>query len=313
MRSSLDIRNQSATNRTIASRTRLRLLACGGLLAATCWVRAAYPPQDPAASLDLLLRDVWAQGSDKAYTLYMGKSAVPMAPAARQSFAADMLELAKTSHLTGISIQGNNPRSYRKNDLPSAEVINTAGFIHFLRPAPKGDQITERIYLNVHPDHAAEVMRFVVVELMQPKSSRRPGEPASPATPVERKIPETKIAGPSGLVNRADSILIYACSLADVEWALACLADYQAAHPGHFLPDLPAATHPRLTGVGTAAEPAASLKGGSFGAYLSGVAEKALHTKPAPADFVAFRTSVRQIMRDDGVDPDHPDRLTRRP
>jgi HopA1 effector protein family len=98
-----------------------------------------------------------------------------------------------------------------------------------------------------------------------------------------------------------------------VDRALARLSEYQASHAGHFLKDLPAATRPRLIGVSTAAQPAASLKADSFGSYLSMVAKAAMSQQPPPADFAEFRKRVRARMTADGVDPDHPDRLTRRP
>lgn len=54
-------------------------------------------------------------------------------------------------------------------------------------------------------------------------------------------IGSTKVADPSGLEHRTDSILIYARSLEDVDWALGRLAEYQKSHRDHFLLDLPAA------------------------------------------------------------------------
>lgn len=288
------------------------LLVCILSAAAGC-LRAAYPAQDPAASLDLLWQDVWAQGGRNAYVLYMQKEKVPMAATARASFAKELLELAKTPHLSGVAIQSDKSRYYRKEQLPQLDVINGAGFIHFIRPTPKGSRVTERIYLNVHPDHAVEVMRYIVTELLQPESSRLPGQSSPAAAPIRRGITSAKLAGPRGLMTRADSMLIYACSLADAEWAVGCLAEYQAEHRDHFLPDLPAGTRPRLIGVSTAAEPPPALKSASFGSYLAAVAEKAMKTEPAPADFAAFRARVRQLMIDDAVDPDHPDRLSLTP
>jgi hypothetical protein len=35
--------------------------------------------------------------------------------------------------------------------------------------------------------------------------------------------------------------------------------------------------------------------------------------QPAPTDFADFRKQVRAVMTDEGVDPNHPDRLTHRP
>jgi hypothetical protein len=257
---------------------------------------AAYPPQDPSASLDALLRDVWAKGADKAYELYMGKGETPMAADARQSFARRMLEIAQNANVGVLVLQKDKNEGYPKDRLPGPEAFRDAYFVHFIRPDFRGDGVEERIYMNVHPDHAADVMAFLVRDVLQ-----------------RNGVLEAKVATPSGLVNRADSIVVYSRSLADVDWALGRVAEYQSTHRDHFLPDLPAATKPRMVGVSTAAEPAESLKAGSFGTYLANTIGKAMGSQPAPRDFEDFRQRVRSRMKADGVDPDHPDRLTRRP
>ena len=275
------------------------------LLAAAAVIQtlvAAYPPQDPASSLDALLHDIWAQGAGKAYELYMGKTNLPMDPAARESFTEKILDLAKGPNVAAIILQKEKMEVYPSKKLPEASQFAGAYFVHFVPASFGTDDITERIYINVHPDHAADVIGFIVRELFQP------GPEGS-----RRGIVEAKLATPSGLSTRADSILIYAHPLAAVDRALARLSEYQASHAGQFLKDLPAATRPRLIGVSTAAQPVASLKADSFGSYLSMVAEAAMSQQPPPADFAEFRKRVRARMTADGVDPDHPDRLTRRP
>ena len=285
----------------------MRTLLFGFWLSASALVQAAYPPQDPSASLDALLRDVWAQGVDKAYTLYMGKSTVPMDPAARQAFPQAMLDLAKNANVAGIILQKNKMEFYPQSHLPSPEAFGGAFFVHFMRSDFNGGSINERIYMNVHPNHAAEVIRFVVEELLKPDSSDRAAPGVDAAASTKRGIVSAKVADPSGLETRADAILIYAGSLADVDWALGRLSEYQASHGGYFLKDLPAATRPRLTGVSTAAEPAASLKSGSFGSYIAHAAQAAMSQQPPPADFAEFRSRVRTVMAAEGADPDHPD------
>ena len=272
-----------------------RRLLLAWLVIGPALVRAAYPPQDPSASLDALLRDVWAQGAGKTYDLFMGKNRVPMSAAARAAFPKEMIELAESYSLAGMLLQKRKSEFYEKGHPAKVEAFADAYFVHFMRSDLKSDAITERIYLNVNPDHAAEVIRFLVKEV------------------VTRGIVEAKVATPDGLEMRADAILIYASSLGDVDWALGKLEGYQAQHGGHFLKDLPAATRPRMTGVSTAAEPVASLKADSFGSYLTKCVEMAMKSPPAPADFTEFRKRVRAAMSADGVDPDHPDRLTRRP
>jgi hypothetical protein len=283
----------------------MRRHALRSLLAAAAVIQtlvAAYPPQDPAASLDALLHDIWAQGADKAYELYMGKANVPMDGAARQAFPAKMVELAQGPNVGAMILQKAKSEVYGRNKLPEPSRFDDAYFVHFAPESFGPDDINERIYINVHPDHAADVITFIVRELFQPGSEGS-----------RRGVVEAKVATPSGLSTRADSILIYLRSLTDVDRALARLAEYQTSHAGYFLKDLPAATRPRLIGVSTAAQPVSSLKAESFGSYLSMVAESAMKLQPPPADFAEFRNRVRARMVADGVDPDHPDRLTRRP
>ena len=82
----------------------LRTLALACLLAVPALVRGAYPPQDPSASLDARLHDIWAQGVDKAYSLYQNKSKVPMAPEAREAFAGGILHVAEKANVDGITL-----------------------------------------------------------------------------------------------------------------------------------------------------------------------------------------------------------------
>jgi hypothetical protein len=91
---------------------------------------AAYPPQDPSSSLDALLRDVWARGPEGVCT-------------------------RRPHHAPEIEMQVS-PKSH----LPDAQAFAGADFVHFLGPDTKLDTITECIYLNLHPDHIAEVMRL---------------------------------------------------------------------------------------------------------------------------------------------------------
>ena len=258
---------------------------------------AAYPPQDPVASLDALLQDAWQKGADKAYALYMGKSRVRMSKAAREAFPKDILEIAQSPNVDRIVVQKPKTEVFATNKLPGPEVFDGAYFVHFLRAGLSGPKIAERIYVNLHPDHATEVMRFVVKELLSVES--------------QHNVLIAKVATPAGLEVRADSMVIYSESLADVDWALERLAEYQKQHLDHFLEDLPAATRPRMKGVSTAAEPEKSLKAESFGSYLDLIIKDAMKQEPKPASFEEFRGRIQARLKADGIDPAHPDRLTR--
>ncbi len=255
---------------------------------------AAHAPQDPASSLDAWLHDVWVKGVDRAYALIVEKDAVPMNSAARQAFSREMLELAGSPNIAEVAIQKQKFQRYPKNQLPSEQEVDGAGFVHFSRADYNANMITERIYIDAHPDHAAEVMGFVIRELMT-----KPG------------ISLAKVAGPSYLPTQMDSMVIYARSLADVDWALVRLSQYQASHRDYFRPELCVATRPRLIGVSTAAQPSSPSE--SFGTYLVHAAQSAINQQQRPADFADFRSRMRAVMTTEGVDPEHPDRLTRRP
>jgi hypothetical protein len=193
--------------------------------------------------------------------------------------------------------------------------VGTAGFVHFRRGDFGKTPITERIYMNVAPEHAAEVMAFVVKDLMAPQSV----EPVEPGVPMfrmeQRGISIAKVASSTGVESRADTVVMGASSRADVEWALERLQEYQAAHPDHFLTEVPAATRPEvgLTGVATAAEPPQSLGSGSFGTYLETIVTEVMNGTPPPATLADFKAQVYAKMRVDGIDPNHPDRLSRKP
>jgi acetyl esterase/lipase len=204
---------------------------------------AAKSIQDSALSLDTWLRDVWAIGVDKAYALIIEKSAVPMGTAARLAFPEEMLKLAESPNISEMVLQKQKFQHYPKSHLPSPREVESAAFVYFSRDDYKGNMVTERIYIDAHPDHAAEVLGFVVRALMG-----RPG------------IMESKVAGPSSLPTQADSIVFYACSLVDVDWALELLSKYQTSHPDFFRPELCAGTRLRLIGISTAAGRQINLK-----------------------------------------------------
>jgi hypothetical protein len=137
-------------------------------------------------------------------------------------------------------------------------------------------------------------MGFVVRDLMT-----RPG------------IREAKIAAPPSLPGMVDSIVIYACSQADVDWALQRLSEYQSNHPDHFRPEIVPATRPRMTGITTAAQPDQASE--SFGNYLVHFAKSAMEQQPPPAGAEDFRKRVHAQMQAANIDPSQPDRLNHKP
>jgi uncharacterized protein DUF4157/type III HopA1-like effector protein len=273
---------------------------------------AAYAAHDARSSLDMLLRDAWQRGPQAdVYNLYSQRSTrTPMSAEARQRFGAEVRALAGNDEMGSIVLQnGQVMTPFRPNNPPLAAAIEGAGFIHFYRADYDSSRITERIYLNVHPDHASEVFTFVVNDMMPAVE-----HPYGADVGIHRMhgITAAKIGGPRVSEARADTLVIYCQSQADVQWGLERLAAFQAAHPDAFLPEMPAAAQPTagLVGVSTAAQPTAGMPQ-SFGTYIADVVGRARSTQPPPTTYDEFRNRVRSLMQQDGIDPDHPDRLTR--
>jgi uncharacterized protein DUF4157/type III HopA1-like effector protein len=273
---------------------------------------AAYAARDARSSLDMLLRDAWQRGPQAdVYNLYSQRSAqTPMSPEARQRFGGEVRALAGNEDLGQIVIQNRDVMThFTPAHPPSAAQIEGAGFIHFYRSDYDSTRVTERIYLNVHPDHASEVFGFVVNDMMRPVE-----HPYGADVGIHRQhgITAAKIGGPRVSERRADTLVIYCQSQADVQWGLDRLLGFQAEHPGAFLEEMPAGAQPvlGLWGVATAAQPTAGLPE-SFGMYIENVVNRARSTQPPPATYDEFRNRVRSLMQADGIDPDHPDRLTR--
>ncbi|HSG82058.1 MAG TPA: T3SS effector HopA1 family protein, partial [Gemmatimonadota bacterium] len=101
--------------------------------------------------------------------------------------------------------------------------------------------VKERVYLNVRANVATDIMKYVVTEFVDKMAG----------------VDEAKIAGPQGVADRADTIVIYTSNKAASDQVVAQLREYQNQHgTGAFLSELPAMTARQLPGVSTGAEPA---------------------------------------------------------
>src|SRR5581483_922368 len=99
---------------------------------------------------------VWAQGADKAYDLYMGKANVPMSAAAQEEYPRRVVEIGRDDNCAGMILQKDQSEFFPKDHPPAPGAFQGAYFVHFMRSDFHGEGIQERIYLNVHPDHALD-------------------------------------------------------------------------------------------------------------------------------------------------------------
>lgn len=282
---------------------------------------AADAPRTSKESLARFLERVWREGAENAYSIYSKRSnnkALPISDAARQSYPKDLAALRESPNVDQFVIQNRVLTGFEKGKKASEALIAQGAFLHFYRSDFDPAQITERIYVDVDPNHATEVMGFVVSNLMTPEVYST--QPVAPGVEnmhrIERRgVTGAKVAGPNAVRGRTDSLVIYCRTRADVDWALEKLQVYNAAHPDHFIDEVPAATNPELgfIGVSTGAHPDPSLNSESFGAYLANVTSQVMSEPNRPQDYATFVQRVHERLISQGIDPDHPDRLTRRP
>jgi hypothetical protein len=179
-------------------------------------------------------------------------------------------------------------------------VIDMAGtFYHFMAPTPC--EVTERVYLNVEANHATDIMKYVVNEIVDKVAG----------------VYEAKIAGPGGVADRADTIVIYTVSANVSNQVVALLQAYQNRHgAASFIDHLPAMTERRLPGVSTGAEPAPvnvvrrkAMPGRqSFGSLRADLIYKALQDSKGGPEFFEL---IVKYFRDAGLNANDPSIQTR--
>ncbi|RDU96874.1 GNAT family N-acetyltransferase [Trinickia dinghuensis] len=136
-------------------------------------------------------------------------------------------------------------------------------FYHFLPPnAIRPDYPYERIYINAMPEHAADVMTFLVRNVMDDHQ----------AYP---DVDSAKVSSPLVAHARVDNIVVYTKDSESAERVLNALSEYQQAHPDHFGIEVPAMTQGVLPGISVGAEPPPEKGNVSFGQLRSDAIWKA--------------------------------------
>lgn len=277
-------------------------------------VPSAAPAAAPssAESLDALLDRLLEAGAtpNQVYGFYAKGSAPARAPlTAGQShdYVQKIRALTENRPEDSTALE-------QKTGAPLAEylVADPGGgrtFYHFLPPdaiSPLDHEVEERIYVNAVPEHAPDVMTFLVKHVLDDHQSY-PG------------IHSVKASSPSGAHARVDNVVIYVKDSAAANRVVDALSAYAQAYPEHFDPAVPPMTQGVLPGVSVAAEVTPEMGNVSFGEVRSGAIGKALeamgneqqnkNNKGEPFDpavFLRERTRVELALA--GVNPDDPSR-----
>ena len=251
-----------------------------------------------AESLDAFLDRVWRERATAlaeergVYGLYSAATEANPLTRAEQTVLDDYAAIARARPSGAVSMtqKGRHVLALEAaGQLTPRQTGNT--FFHFVRARADLSRVTRRIYLNLAADEAPRMMRSVVQRIVD-DPVRFPG------------IAEAKIAGPSMLSRRAETVVIYAEDEIGASNVVTWLREQQHANPGVFLNSTPPMTEQVLRGVSEAAEPTVGLT--SFGELRSSAIEQALRETASAGDRDAFVRRAMELLRGRGVDPANP-------
>jgi hypothetical protein len=169
-------------------------------------------------------------------------------------------------------------------------------FFRFERPDWQPDAIRQRVYLNAAADHATDVMRFVVRQIVD-DPARFPG------------VEMAKLSGPAAVGERSENIVVYTRDDDATRRVLDAVAAWRASHADHFRDDTPAFTEAVAPGVATGDEPAVGGGRLSFGSLRAQVITAALQkAEQQGLDRAGFGRLVDEGLRAMQVDPGRPHR-----
>ncbi len=267
-------------------------------------------PRTSRHSLEQALDDVWAQrdafkaGSKSVYgDIYNKVSDKNELTVSKTSMLESIADIAKgrpagaVSNTQGFGGGGDAISSavdmYKEGKLPAGEGRFSASgfektFFRFERENWQPHAIKQRVYINAAADHATDVMRHVVQQIVD-NPQRFPG------------VEMAKLSGPGAVGGRSENIVIYTHGDEASKAVLAAVEQYRAQHPKHFMREVPAFTEQQGAGVATGDEPA--LKGHSFGSLRSDVIESAIHDA---RDRQHFGALVDERLKKNGIDPQRP-------
>jgi LysM repeat protein len=270
---------------------------------------APSPSESLDALLDRLLR-TGARSSNDVYTLYSKGDAPARTPltAAQARLYVEKIRALTEDRPEGSSEVNQSPQGPLAPFL-DANPDGGRTFYHFLPPgdiSPADEEVEERIYINAVPEHAADVMTFLVKNVLDDHQSH-PG------------IHSMKATSPSLAHGRVDNLVIYPKDSAVADRVIDALRNYQQANPGHFDPAVPPMTRGVLPGVSVGAEVTPEMGPVSFGQVRSEAIWRAFEEtrreqdrcseQGLPFDAATFlREKARAQLAAAGVDPNDPSR-----
>jgi hypothetical protein len=163
-------------------------------------------------------------------------------------------------------------------------------FFRFEREGWQPHAVAERVYLNTAADHAPDVMKFVVSQIID-NPAAFPG------------VEMAKVSGPGAVGDRSENIVLYTTGGDATQRVLDAVAKHRALHPERFMREVPAFTEAVGRGTAVGAEPPNSGGAVSFGELRSNVITHALGMAK---DRVHFGALVDEGLRKAGVDPERP-------
>lgn len=273
------------------------------------------PLQKARASFDNMLGDIWnkrqeikKEGSDAIYSMYNAVTEEnPLRSMNKTQYLQGLASIAQgrpkdaTSNLQAFGGDGDSiSDAVKMHGQPGMEAMQKrieGTFFRFQRANWNPAEVRERVYINANANHATELMRFVVKDIID-NPARFPG------------VQMAKISGPGAVSSRAENIVIYTASAEASKRVLDAIAQYQARSPAHFQSSVPQMTEQAMRGVATASEPPAFYKGQvSFGSLRSDVMMNALDQAMKQSNggsFEQFRAFVEEGFRKAGLDPNNP-------
>lgn len=272
---------------------------------------AASSSRTSRQSLEQALDAVWADrgsfssGAKNVYSdIYNAVADTNQLTRPKGAYLTDLANLAasrpagSTSNTQSFGGSGDSissvVTSWQKGELPAEGMFSAkrfeGTFFRFERPDWQPNNIKQRVYLNTAADHATDVMRFVVQQILD-NPAAFPG------------VEMTKLSGPSAVGARSENIVLYTSGDDASRRVLDAVGAYQANHPQHFMKETPAFTETVAPGIATGDEPA--IGGGrlSFGSLRADVIEGALRSAKDRKHFGAL---VDAGLKQSQVDPQRP-------
>ncbi|WP_214412826.1 T3SS effector HopA1 family protein [Sphaerisporangium fuscum] len=258
------------------------------------------PPALSRESLEAFLNDIWDQRDDirdRIHRIY-GMYALSAEPTTRTISPESWVNIIRSAvlgrpdgaHTIVQKTEQNLGRLFRRDEVQVDALA--FHFSVFFRAGADSSTVTQRVYINAHPDELPLLMRDLVREVLD-DPARFPG------------VGQAKMSGFDVAGSRMDNIVIYADDAVAVGRVLDWLAEYRMANPDAFQRDVLPMIQQVMQGVGIGADPVGS--GRSFGEVRAELIGRAFEiTDLLGGDRAQFIRTVLEYFEQNGIDPERP-------